>query len=167
MEFNTIDLVILIPILFGLYKGYVKGLILSVATLLGLIIGVWAGIKFSYVTSQFLFERFQIDIPLLSFGLTFLVVLIAMYFIGKLLSKFADIIALGLVNNIGGALFGAGKAILILTIVLIFFESLNTNFHLVENELLSQSILYKYLQEIGELVFPFLDDLKKSNNISI
>lgn len=80
MGVNYIDLIIIVPVLIGLYKGYSKGLILSVATLIGLIAGVWIGVKFSHITAKFLFEKFQIDIPLLSFAVTFLVIVIGMYF---------------------------------------------------------------------------------------
>ena len=114
MEINYFDLAVLVPLLFGMYKGFTKGLILSIATLVGLILGVWSGVKFSHITSELLFDKFQIDIPLLAFAVTFLGVLILMYFVGKLLSKFIDILALGLFNKIGGALFSAFKTILIL-----------------------------------------------------
>ena len=71
MDFSYLDLIILIPILFGLYKGFTKGLILSLATLLGLLLGIYGGVKFSHITSRYLFEQFEIDIPLVAFSVTF------------------------------------------------------------------------------------------------
>lgn len=161
MDFNYVDLFILIPVLYGLYKGYTKGLILSVTTLLGLVLGIWAGVKFSHLTANFLLEEFQIDIPLLAFAVTFLGIMIGMYFLGKTLNKIARAIALGLFDNIGGAIFGAGKIILILAVMLLFFENINENFQLVDTNLLNDSILYTYLKQTSEVVFPFLNDLKQ------
>ena len=160
MEINYFDLAVLIPLLFGMYKGFTKGLILSIATLVGLILGVWSGVKFSHITSELLFDKFQIDIPLLAFAVTFLGVLILMYFVGKLLSKFIDILALGLFNKIGGALFSAFKTILILTVVLLFFENVNNTFKLVDTATLNGSLFYPFLKGISKYVFPYLNDLK-------
>lgn len=160
MDINYFDLVVLIPLLFGMYKGFTKGLILSIATLVGLILGVWSGVKFSHITSELLFDKFQIDIPLLAFAVTFLGVLILMYFVGKLLSKFIDILALGLFNKIGGALFSAFKTILILTVVLLFFENVNNNFKFVDTATLDGSIFYPFLKGISKYVFPYFNDLK-------
>jgi membrane protein required for colicin V production len=167
VEFNYFDLAVLVPLLFGMYKGFTKGLILSVATLIGLVLGVWAGVKFSHITSEILFEKFQLDIPLLSFAVTFLCVLIGMYFIGKLISKFIDILALGLFNKIGGALFSACKTILILAVVLLFFENINNKFNLVDTAILNDSMLYPFLKGISKYVFPYLNDLKGISNVTI
>jgi membrane protein required for colicin V production len=160
VEINYFDLAVLVPLLFGMYKGFTKGLILSIATLVGLILGVWSGVKFSHITSELLFDKFQIDIPLLAFAVTFLGVLILMYFVGKLLSKFIDILALGLFNKIGGALFSAFKTILILTVVLLFFENVNNNFKLVDTATLNGSLFYPFLKGISKYVFPYFNDLK-------
>ena len=160
MEINYFDLAVIIPLLFGMYKGFTRGLILSIATLVGLILGVWSGVKFSHITSELLFDKFQIDIPLLAFAVTFLGVLILMYFLGKLLSKFIDILALGLFNKIGGAIFSAFKTILILTVVLLFFENVNNTFKLVDTATLNGSLFYPFLKGISKYVFPYLNDLK-------
>ena len=162
MDFSYIDLIILIPVLFGLYKGYTKGLILSLATLLGLLLGIYGGVKFSHLTSQYLFENFQIDIPLIAFAVTFLLIMIGVYLLGKLLNKFTDILALGLVNNFAGALFGCGKVVLILAVALFFFENANASFNFVENNVIEKSQLYDYLKQTSEVVFPYFEELKKN-----
>lgn len=164
MEFSYIDLIILIPVLFGLYKGFTKGFILSLATLIGLFLGIWGGVKFSHITSNFLFEKFEIDIPLVAFGVTFLLIMIGVYLLGKLLSKFADALALGIFNNIAGAAFGALKVVVILSVLLLFFENVNQSFALVEDEMIEQSQLYGYLKHTSEVVFPYFEDLKQKTD---
>lgn len=167
MAFNYIDLIILVPFLYGLYKGYTKGLILSLATLIGLILGIYGGVKFSHFTSQFLFEQFELDIPLLSFAATFLLIVIAVYLLGKLLSKFVDAIALGIFNNFAGAIFGSGKVIIVLAVIQLFFSSINSQFHLVEDDLLNSSQLYVFLEATSELIFPYFEQLKSGYESSI
>ena len=120
MDFSYIDLVILIPLLYGMYKGFTKGLILSLATLLGLFLGIYGGVKFSHITAQFLLRYFEIDVPLIAFSVTFLMLLVGVYLLGKILSKFIDVLALGFFNKVAGALFGVSKVVLILLVLLLF-----------------------------------------------
>lgn len=167
MAFNYIDLIILVPILYGLYKGYTKGLILSLATLIGLILGIYGGVKFSHFTARFLFEQFKLDIPLLSFAATFLVIVIAVYLLGKLLSKFVNAIALGLFNNFAGAVFGGGKIIIVLAVIQLFFNSLNSQFHIVESGILNSSQLYVFLEGTSEIIFPYFEQLKSGYESSV
>ena len=162
MEFSYIDLIILIPILYGLYKGFTKGLILSLATLLGLMLGVYGGVKFSHLTANFLFEQFQIDIPLVAFSVTFLVLVIGVYLLGKLLSKFIDVLSLGFLNKLAGAVFGVGKIVLILSVLLMLFENLNQKFNLIEERQISKSQLYVLLKDTSEIVFPYFEELKEN-----
>jgi len=164
MNFSYIDIIILVPVLFGLYKGFTKGLILSLATLIGLFLGVYGGLKFSHIASKYLVENFEIDIPLVAFGITFLVIIIAVYLLGQLLSKFASALSLGLFNNIAGAIFGALKTILILSVLLFFFENINQTFHFIPNEVIESSILYGFLKDIMDMVFPYFEELKKNAN---
>lgn len=165
MDFSYIDLIILIPILFGLYKGFTRGFILSLATLLGLLLGIYGGVKFSHITSRFLFEQFEIDIPLVAFSITFLILVIGVYILGKLLSKFVDVLALGFVNKLAGAVFGVGKIVLILMVLLLFFENLNQKFHLIGNDEIDKSQLYAFLKQTSETVFPYFEDLKENTLI--
>lgn len=162
MEFSYIDLIILVPVLYGLYKGFTKGLILSLATLVGLFLGIYGGVKFSHITSQYLFQEFEIDIPLVAFAVTFLAIMIGVYMLGKLLSKFVDALALGIFNKIAGAIFGAGKIILILTVVLLFFENANETFQFLDPAIIEESELYAFLKETSSFVFPYFEELKKN-----
>ena len=79
-----------------------------------------------------------------------------------MLNKFADILALGLINNLAGAIFGAGKTVLILAVVLLFFENANNTFQIVEDEELAKSQLYGYLKQTSDVVFPYFEDLKQN-----
>ena len=160
MAFNYIDLIITIPILFSLYQGFTKGLILSAATLVGLLLGIWGGFNLSHITANYLYEQFQIDIPLVAFGVTFLVILLAVYLLGKLLERFVSALSLGFLNNLGGAIFGALKMALILMVLVSFFEQVNETVLVVKAEQLQSSITYQYLKAFSQAIFPFFEELK-------
>ena len=47
MNFNFIDVFVLIPLLWGAFKGFRNGLISEGGTVLAIIIGIWASVKFA------------------------------------------------------------------------------------------------------------------------
>ena len=98
---NTIDIIILIPLLWAAYSGFKKGLIIEIATLLALAGGIYAGVHFSNYASGYLVEKIDSKmLPLASFGATFLVVVILIFALGKLLEKVVNMVALKLVNKV-------------------------------------------------------------------
>ena len=44
---NYLDLIFCIPLIWGFWKGWQKGLIIELSMLAALLLGVWGGIKFS------------------------------------------------------------------------------------------------------------------------
>ena len=54
-----IDIVLLLLLLIGAWRGFTKGLILSIASLVGLVGGIWAVGHFSSLVAQVLSEQFS------------------------------------------------------------------------------------------------------------
>ena len=93
---NYIDIILLLPLLYGAYRGFSRGLIIEVATLLGLLLGVYIAIKFSGYTEDFLRDFLNLSSESLSYvalGVTFLIVVVAISLLGKMLTKLIDIIS--------------------------------------------------------------------------
>ena len=55
---NYIDIVILLFLLYGAFRGFSKGLIIEVATLAGLILGVFIAIRYSPLLVLYRFGRY-------------------------------------------------------------------------------------------------------------
>ena len=109
---NYIDIVILLFLLYGAFRGFSKGLIIEVATLAGLILGVFIAIRYSPFTEGILKDFLNITSRYLSYialAVTFLLVVIAVYLLGKMLTRLVDIISLGLVNKLLGTLLGSNN----------------------------------------------------------
>ena len=106
---NYIDIIVLLFLLWGAYRGFSKGLIIEVATLLGLVFGVYVAIKYSSYTEDILVDFLNISsryISYIALAVTFVLVAIVVYIIGKLLTKLIDIISLGLINKLLGTILG-------------------------------------------------------------
>lgn len=161
---NTIDIIISVLLLFGLVRGIMKGLIVEVASLVALVGGLYGAMNFSFYASDLLKTYVSWDakyIQITAFALTFLAIVILVSLLGKFLTKIAKTIALGLLNKILGGLFGALKIALILSIILMFFNKINSSLPFVKKDTLDNSILYKPVSGLAPMVFPFFLEAKK------
>ena len=142
---NYIDIILLLPLLYGAYRGFSRGLIIEVATLLGLLLGVYIAIKFSGYTEDFLRDFLNLSSESLSYvalGVTFLIVVVAISLLGKMLTKLIDIISLGMVNKLLGTVLGIAKYFVFLCIALSIIEALDGKFHFINEEVKEKSLLY-------------------------
>ena len=156
---NTIDIVIVVILLFGTINGFIKGLFIEVTTLVGLVLGVYGAIHFSYFLGDFLKDSMTWDesmIQVVSFAGTFLIILIALVLLGKALTKIAETIALGFFNKIVGAVFGLVKYALILSIVLMVYDHINSSIRFMEKPKVKQSVLYEPVKNFAPAIFPNL-----------
>ncbi|MGB5376680.1 CvpA family protein [Muriicola sp.] len=153
---NFIDIVLGLLLLYGLFKGVQNGLLVEIASIIALIAGLYGAIHFSYIVGDYLASHWDWNVrtmSLLSFIITFFIIVILVIMAGKLLTKVAELAMLGLLNKIAGGLFGTLKVAIILGALLIFLESVNKNLRLINEESIAESVLYEPIRNIGALVF--------------
>ena len=154
---NYFDYILIFPILYGLYRGFTKGLILELASLLALVAGIYGAMHFSSITFGYLNEVLEIQasyLQLASYGLTFLLIVLTITLTGKVLTMLVKLVALGFVNRLMGALFGGIKALLILSVLLLFFDRINNQFGIVKDEIVNASVLYKPILTHSQAIYP-------------
>lgn len=154
---NTFDIIISALLLFGFIRGVFKGLFVEVASLVALVAGVYGAIHFSYFVGDFLAKRVSWDekfVTLISFSITFGIIVLVISLIGKLLTKIADFASLGLVNKFLGGFFGALKIGLILSIVLIVFSKLNNTIPFVSADEQENATLFEPIKKLAPTIFP-------------
>ncbi len=162
---NYIDILLGGLILFGLIRGFSKGLFIEVASLVALIAGIYGAIHFSYVAGNYLSNRVDWSesyINLAAFAITFIAIVVAVSFAGKLLTKIADFAMLGVLNKLAGAAFGALKFAVVLGAILVFFARTNHSISFINQETLDKSVLYEPVKDIGAYVFSLV--LKEAPN---
>ena len=142
---NYLDILLLLPLLYGAYKGFSRGFVIEVATLLGLILGVYVAIKFSDYTENILRDFLDISSKYLSYialSVTFLLVVVSIYLLWKMLTKLVDIVSLGLVNKLLGTVLGIAKSFVILCIILLIADALDDKFQFMNKEVKENSLFY-------------------------
>lgn len=159
---NYFDLVFIIPLLWGAYKGFTKGLIVSVASLFALLLGIYGAIQLSDYTGHYVKEFFDVKadyLPLIAFAITFIGIVIGIHFVAKLINKLVDAIALGWLNTIAGILFGILKTAFILSIVVFFLEQIDSKDKLITKEFKKESLLYEPIKLMAPTIFPSLKNV--------
>lgn len=166
---NYIDILILLPLLWAIYKGFTKGFIIEVSSLIALILGIFLAINFSDVAKDILTNNLDVHskyMNYIAFGITFIVVVIAVNLVGKLISKLVHAIALGFINRLLGSAFSLAKSLIIICVIISIFESFDKKFHIVKINHKQESILYYPLYEFGLSVYHGFDLEDLTNDIS-
>ncbi|AOW21309.1 CvpA family protein [Urechidicola croceus] len=154
---NTFDIILLGLLLFGFIRGLMKGLFVEMASLVSLLAGVYGAIHFSYFVGNFLENRVDWEekyISIVAFAITFIIIVVVIALLGKLFTKIADFASLGIINKILGGVFGALKIGLILSVLLIVFDKLNSTIPFINKENTEDSVLYKPVKNLAPMVFP-------------
>ena len=159
---NYLDIIIaIILLLFGV-KGFRKGLIIEVVTLLAFAVGIYGAMHFSDFTAEHLKEFMEINPKYLNttaFVLTFILLVILVNIIGRMVTKLIQAMNLGFFNKLGGARFGMAKGVLLCSIMVMVLN----NFQLigiVKPEVREQSKLYPYIEETVPYVYRGFDLVK-------
>lgn len=156
---NYIDIILCVPLLWGLYKGFSKGLIIEAASLVALGLAVWGGIKFSDFLTEYIHIHFDWEtkyLPLISFAILFLGILILVYAIAKLLERLVKAVSLGFVNKLAGGIFGMLKFGLILSVIIFVLNAIEKNIQLIPSKIKQTSLLYEPVGKIAPLIIPGL-----------
>ena len=96
--------------------------------------------------------------PLVSFALTFVVIVVVVYVLGRMIEKVVDLVALNLVNKIAGSVFGLLKVGLILSVVLVIINSYDEQMGFLPQDMKEESILYQPMSDFAVTVVPALKD---------
>lgn len=161
---SVLDIVLAALILFGLVRGLMKGFFVEVASLLALVAGVYGAIHFSNFAATFLKDKTEWDektVNIIAFAITFVIIVLIISIAGKALTKLADFAALGILNKLLGAVFGALKIALILSVILIVFDSMNQAIPLTDEQTIEDSTLYEPVKSLAPMLFPAILEKKK------
>jgi len=157
---NTIDLVFTVLLLWAAYRGYTKGFIVQLATLAALLLGILGAVMFSDFTSSLIIKNFDVSgqyLPIISFAVTFIAIVIAVHLLAKMLNKLIDAIALGIINRLLGVTFSVLKIAFIVSIILVLVNKADNKFNFIPSSTKEESLMYKPLSNFAPMIFPYLN----------
>lgn len=159
---NVLDIILLLCFVPAIIGGLRRGFIAQVVAIISIILGIWLSFKFSAVLSGWLgqwIEAGEQVLHVISFAVIMILAILALAAVGKLIEATVKIILLGWLNRLLGLIFALLKYALIIGLLLMLFNSLNGQFHMVDKEVLDSSLLYGPLLNLANSVFPYLKAL--------
>jgi membrane protein required for colicin V production len=160
-----IDIAFFFTLLLAIFKGLRKGFILGIFSLLAFIIGLAAALKLSAVVAAYLQTNVVSAskwLPVLSFLLVFIVVILLVGLGARLIKKTIDFAMLGRLDRLGGMILYIIIYTIIFSVILFFTEKLL----FLKPEVIAGSFVYKHIvpwgpkviNNIGNII-PFFKDM--------
>ena len=122
----SIDILFVVLVIFAAIKGFQRGLIIAVFSILAIVIGLSAAIKLSAIAAIHIGTAVRVSdkwLPVVSFIAVFLTVVILVRLVAKIIEKTFRLGMLGGMNRLGGVLF----YILLYTFIIYISQSVRPN----------------------------------------
>ena len=156
---NWIDIVLVVPLLWGAYNGFKKGLISQIFGILGLVVGIWLGIKFPGIAEVWLKGNINDEyLKIVSFVVIFLVVVIITFLLSKLIEKLINFVQLKMLNKLAGVVLGVTKILLFMVIISFILENWDKNGNIINTQEKAESLVYPKLVYTSNLILPKLQE---------
>lgn len=143
-----LDIIYAVIIVFAFYKGYQRGLIVGLFSLVAIIIGIAAAMKLSTVVAGYIGKAVKVSdqwLPVISFVVVFIIVLLLIKLGANIIEKMAESILLGWANKLGGILLYAAIYTIIFSVFLFYAGQIN----LLKPDTINKSVTYSFVQPWG------------------
>lgn len=163
MNICWLDIVILIPVLYGLVRGLIRGIVTELMAIIAVIIGIvgtrlWGAAFTAWLMSTF---EWQQNISTgIAYSLLFIGIATGMTILGRLFIKLLKAIHLSGLNRALGGVFGMAKWTLILLGIIYINNLLDARFQYMPTEVVKQSVLYGHASDYSVIVW---NNASKSN----
>jgi membrane protein required for colicin V production len=162
---SFIDIILIAIFIFAGFKGFQKGFVSQFASLAGLLLGIWGAIKFSDYTAGLITENFHLTteyLPLIAFAVTFVIIVVAIHFLGVAVEGVFDLAFLGFANSILGVVFGVLKTAFILSVIIVIMEKASPKYNVLPKDIAEKSLFYHPIARLAPAIFPDLnfDEIK-------
>jgi membrane protein required for colicin V production len=146
-----IDFTFAALLILAIIKGYQKGFIIAIFSIIAFIIGLAAALKLSTAVAGYLKDSISVSakwLPFIAFALVFFIVIILVRLGARLIEKTFQAVMLGWLNRIGGILLYAALYLIILSIFIFYAEKLQ----LLQPAAIKSSQTYNFIQPWGPKV---------------
>jgi membrane protein required for colicin V production len=154
---NLLDFLLLIPVVWLCIRGFGKGFIIELATLAGLALGILAAYYFADDLQGMIKEYFSFNdkgTRIVAYIIIILLVFLVVFIIGKIVEKSADLLAMGWLNKLLGAIVGIAKGILLVCIILFLIEKFDPSQKVIKPNVKEKSMFYQPAMDLVHYVVP-------------
>lgn len=150
---SWLDIIILLPLLIGLVRGLMKGLVIEITSNVAIILGIvgsrlWGAMFATWLLNQFAWPESVCIV--LAYALLFLGISILLHLLAKVLTKLFKKVSLGWLNRLLGGLFGTLKWGIIVLVMVLCIHQLDKQFNFIQKDLKQQSVVYMQAAPLAE-----------------
>lgn len=140
-----LDVVIILPLLFGLIRGLMRGLIAELNAVLAVLLGVigtrmWGPDFAGWIQNAFGWNSTVCTI--LAYVILFFAIAIIINLIGQALQKLMKAIKMGWINRLVGGICGTIKWAVIVLVIVFIIGQLDLLFNIMPDDVKNNSVLY-------------------------
>jgi membrane protein required for colicin V production len=146
-----IDIVFAVVLVLALLKGYQRGLIVGLFSLVAVVIGLAAALKLSAVVAGYIGKAVKISdewLPVISFIVVFAGVILLIRLGANAIERTVEVVMLGWLNKLGGILLYLAIYTIVFSVLLFYAEQLQ----LLKPDTIANSVSYHRVQPIGPVV---------------
>ena len=143
-----LDLIFAVIIVLAIIKGYQRGLVVGLFSLVAVIIGLAAAMKLSTVVAGYIGKNVKVSdqwLPIISFAVVFLIIILLIRLGAKAIEKVVQVAMLGWVNRLCGIVLFAAIYIVVFSVLLFYAEQMK----LIQPETINKSVTYSFVQPWG------------------
>jgi membrane protein required for colicin V production len=166
---NLLDIILGIILILSFVSGMKKGLFVTLASLIGLVLGIIGALYFSDFAAGYIYEWFnwsEQTVNIAARAVTFIAIVIIISWAGKFLTKMADFAFLGVFNKILGGVFNVLISAFIVSVLFMFFNYWNPTDYVIPEEKKDNSYLYHPVASLAPMVLPHLIEGVEDYNTS-
>ncbi|MCK5100538.1 MAG: CvpA family protein [Desulfobacteraceae bacterium] len=151
---NFFDIAIIIIISFCLIRGVFRGILFELASIVGVIAGFYGAYhyyqEFTPLLGKWLTSEALTNV--IVFFLLFSLILALVTVVAICLEKLLKVVFLGWIDTTFGAVFGAAKGVLIVSVIYIILTTLGPK----DNAMITQSTLSPYVARVSSIMTLFI-----------
>jgi len=154
---NYIDLILILPIIWGAIRGFKRGFLVEITTLVGLVAGIFLAVIITDIVGRVLAGMVTwnlLPVKFLTFVIIFVLVMVAITVLAKVIGHVLRTVHLNLLNRIAGLAAGAAKLALILSILMVFVNYLNPHITILSERAREGSFLLAFIESLIHYVVP-------------
>ena len=154
----TIDIIAIVLLFMAVIKGWQRGLLIAVFSMLAFVIGIAAAMKLSVVVAGYLKGSVNISakwLPVISFVLIFAIVVLLIRWGANLLEDMLEMVLMGWINKLAGIILYVVLYMLAFSVILFYAHELR----LINDAAIRKSVTWPWIQPWGPYVINKLGQL--------
>ena len=156
---SLVDIILGIVILFGAFRGYREGFLMETISFLAVMLGILGGFKLMGKAMVWLAGQMDINervLPYVAFAVVFIIIVIAVSWLGKAIKASIDKSFLGRVDQAAGAMIGLLKFAFLSSV---FIWIVNSFFKSTVDDWSHDSLLLPIIQDFAPLIISWIGEI--------